>query len=77
VLIESPRREIMKLMNWSSSEARRRSALRDSRHSDGLCAGGPYSELQPVAARARFARYKTDEPLFLEGDEASTLALDP
>jgi CRP-like cAMP-binding protein/Fe-S-cluster-containing hydrogenase component 2/thioredoxin reductase len=76
VLIESPRREIMKLM--SSVEAVRRVV---DQHfviraiQTGFAPEASYEELKPVAERARLARYKTDEPLFKEGDEASTLHL--
>jgi CRP-like cAMP-binding protein/thioredoxin reductase/ferredoxin-like protein FixX len=76
VLIESPRREIMKLM--SSVEAVRRVV---DQHfviraiQTGFAPDTPYDELKPVAERARLARFKTDEPLFREGDEATTLHL--
>jgi Fe-S-cluster-containing hydrogenase component 2/CRP-like cAMP-binding protein/thioredoxin reductase len=76
VLIESPRREIMKLM--SSVEAVKRVV---DQHfviraiQTGFAPEASYDELKPVAARARFTRFKTDEPLFREGDEATTLHL--
>ena len=76
VLIESPRREIMKLMN--SVEAVKRVV---DQHfviraiQTGFAPDASYDELKPVAERARLARYKTDEPLFKEGDEATTLHL--
>ena len=76
VLIESPRREIMKLM--SSVEAVRR--VIDQHFviraiQTGFAPDTPYDQLKPVAERARLARFKTDEPLFREGDEATTLHL--
>jgi Fe-S-cluster-containing hydrogenase component 2/CRP-like cAMP-binding protein/thioredoxin reductase len=76
VLIESPRREIMKLMN--SVDAVKRAV---DQHfviraiQTGFAPEATYDELQPVAARARFVRYETDEPLFREGDEANALHL--
>ena len=76
VLVESPRREIMKLMN--SVEAVRRVV---DQHfviraiQTGFAPDAGYEELKPVAERARFVRYKTDQALFNEGDEATTLHL--
>jgi CRP-like cAMP-binding protein len=41
----------------------------------GFAPEASYEELKPVAERARLARFKSDEPLFCEGDEATTLHL--
>jgi Fe-S-cluster-containing hydrogenase component 2/CRP-like cAMP-binding protein/thioredoxin reductase len=76
VLIESPRREIMKLIN--SVEAVKR--VIDQHFviraiQTGFAPEAGYDELKPVAERARFVRYKSDEPLFEEGDEATALHL--
>jgi CRP-like cAMP-binding protein/Fe-S-cluster-containing hydrogenase component 2/thioredoxin reductase len=75
-LIESPRREIMKLMN--SVEAVKRVV---DQHfvvraiQTGFAPDASDHELQPVAQRARLVRFKADEALFKEGDEATTLHL--
>jgi CRP-like cAMP-binding protein/Fe-S-cluster-containing hydrogenase component 2/thioredoxin reductase len=76
VLVESPRREIMKLMN--SVESVRRAV---DQHfviraiQTGFAPEADYEELKPVAERAQFMRFKTDQALFSEGDEAATLHL--
>ena len=76
VLLECPRREISKLL--ASVEAVRRvldqefviRAIRAAFAPDS-----PAAELQPIAARARLHRFKADEVLFKEGDEADALHL--
>ncbi|NBU25513.1 MAG: hypothetical protein EBS39_07825 [Gammaproteobacteria bacterium] len=75
-LIESPRRDIMKLMN--SVEAVRAvvdrlSVLRAIQ--TGFAPGVPLSALEPIASRAKLNRYKSDERLFTEGDDGDTLHL--
>ena len=76
VLVESPRRDIMKLMN--SVEAVRTVVDRlfvVRAIQSGFAPGVPLSVLEPIAARAKLNRYKSDEPLFAEGDEGDTLHL--
>jgi CRP-like cAMP-binding protein/Fe-S-cluster-containing hydrogenase component 2/thioredoxin reductase len=75
-LIESPRREIMKLMNSVETVKRvvdQHFVIRAIQ--TGFAPDASDGELQPVAERARLVRYKTDEPLFKEGDEATSLHL--
>ena len=75
-LIESPRRDIMKLMN--SVEAVRvvvdRLFVMRAIQS-GFAPGLPLATLEPIASRAKLNRYKSDERLFAEGDEGDTLHL--
>ena len=76
VLLESPRREINKLL--SSVEAVKRvldqqfiaRAIRAAFAPDAS-----QEDLQPIADRALLKRYKADEALFHEGDSADTLHL--
>ncbi|MEO8445114.1 MAG: cyclic nucleotide-binding domain-containing protein, partial [Gammaproteobacteria bacterium] len=76
VLIESPRREINKLI--SSVEGVRRvidehfiaRAIQTS-----FAPGASLDELKDVAGSARLKRYKPDEVIFAEGDEADSLHL--
>lgn len=76
VLIESPRREINKLIK--SVDAVKRVideyfVVRAIQTSFAPEAGS--EELRAVAARARLKRYKADEPIFAEGDAADCLHL--
>ena len=76
VLVESPRREIMKLM--SSVEAVRR--VIDQHFiiraiQTGFAPEASSEELRPVAERAQLMRFKPEQALFNEGDEANTLHL--
>ena len=76
VLLESPRREINKLL--SSVEAVKRvldqqfiaRAIRGAFAPDSS-----YEELEPIAQRAQLKRFKADEILFREGDPADVLHL--
>jgi CRP-like cAMP-binding protein/thioredoxin reductase len=76
VLIESPRREINRLIK--SVEAVKRvideyfviRAIQTS-----FAPEASAEELRPVAARATLRRYKADEPIFAEGDAADGLHL--
>jgi CRP-like cAMP-binding protein/Fe-S-cluster-containing hydrogenase component 2/thioredoxin reductase len=76
IVIETPRRDVMKLM--SSVEAVKRIVdehfiLRAIRTS--FAPQVPESELAPVARRAKLNRFRRDEALFREGDEADALHL--
>jgi CRP-like cAMP-binding protein/Fe-S-cluster-containing hydrogenase component 2/thioredoxin reductase len=76
VLIESPRREINKLIK--SDESVRR--VIDEHFivraiQSGFAPEASYAELQDVARGATLRRFKPDEPLFREGDEADCLHL--
>ena len=76
VLIESPRRDISKLIN--SVEAVKRIidqyfVIRAIQ--TGFAPQASYDDLRPVAERARLQRFKSDEALFNEGDEANALHL--
>jgi CRP-like cAMP-binding protein/thioredoxin reductase/ferredoxin-like protein FixX len=76
VLIESPRRDVMKLLNSVGSV---KHAI--DQHfivraiQTGFAPQASDASLQPVAARAKLQRFKKDERLFREGDEATTLHL--
>ena len=76
VLLESPRRDIIKLMN-SYEQVRRvvdqHFIIRTLRA--GLVPGAPFEELNAVALAADLKSYKADEVLFNEGDEADGLHL--
>jgi CRP-like cAMP-binding protein/thioredoxin reductase/ferredoxin-like protein FixX len=76
VLLESPRRDIIKLMN-SYEQVRRvvdqHFIIRTLRA--GLVPGAPFEELNAVALAADLRSYKADEVLFNEGDEADGLHL--
>jgi len=76
VLLESPRRDIIKLMN--TYEQLR--AIIDQHFivrtlRAGLLPDAPQSELEAVAATAKLVRFSADEVLFNEGDEADGLHL--
>ncbi len=76
LLIESPRRDIMKLMN--SVEAVR--AVIDRLFivraiQTSFAPDASFAELEPVAVRARLNRYKTDATLFAEDEVADSLHL--
>jgi CRP-like cAMP-binding protein/Fe-S-cluster-containing hydrogenase component 2/thioredoxin reductase len=76
VLIESPRREINKLIK--SDESVRR--VIDEHFivraiQSGFAPDAGYEELKEVARGATLRRFKPDEPLFREGDEADCLHL--
>ena len=76
VLLESPRRDIIKLMN-SYEQVRRvidqHFIIRTLRA--GLVPDAPFEELNAVALGADLQSYKADEVLFNEGDEADGLHL--
>ena len=76
VLLESPRRDIIKLMN-SYEQVRRvvdqHFIIRTLRA--GLVPDAPFEELNAVALAADIKSYKADEVLFNEGDEADGLHL--
>jgi len=76
VLLESPRRDIIKLMN-SYEQVRRvidqHFIIRTLRA--GLVPEAPFEELNVVALSAELRSYKADEVLFNEGDEADGLHL--
>ena len=76
VLLESPRREINKLL--SSVEAVKRVLDQQFIARAIRAAFAPQAsqeDLKPIADRAQLQRYKTDEALFHEGDSADTLHL--
>lgn len=76
VLIESPRRDIMKLMNSVESVKAAIDRLFVVRAiQTSFAPGASFEELEPVAAGARLNRYKSGEVLFAEGDDAATLHL--
>jgi CRP-like cAMP-binding protein/Fe-S-cluster-containing hydrogenase component 2/thioredoxin reductase len=76
VLIESPRRDIIKLMN-SYEQVRRvidqHFIIRTLRA--GLVPDAPFEELNAVALAADLKSFKADDVLFNEGDEADGLHL--
>ncbi len=76
VLLESPRRDIIKLMN-SYEQVRRvidqHFIIRTLRA--GLVPDAPFEELNAVALEADLKSYKADDVLFNEGDEADGLHL--
>lgn len=76
VLVESPRREILKLIN-SVEGARRvidqQFVIRAIQSS--FAPEASYEELKDVAAGAKLNRFKADQALFREGDEADCLHL--
>ncbi len=76
VLLESPRREIVRLMN-SYEQVRRvideYFIIRTLQA--GLVPDAPFDELRVVAGTAELQSWKTDEVLFNEGDEATGLHL--
>ncbi len=76
VLLESPRRDIIKLMN-SYEQVRRvidqHFIVRTLRA--GLVPEAPFEELNAVALAAELRSYKADDALFDEGDEADGLHL--
>ncbi len=76
VVIESPRRDIMKLINSVDAVKRvidQHFVIRAIQ--TGFAPEASYDSLRPVAARAKLQRYRKDEVLFAEGDEAATLHL--
>ncbi len=76
VLLESPRRDIVKLMN-SYEQVRRvidqHFIIRTLRA--GLVPDAPFEELNTVASTAELQSFKGDDVLFNEGDEADGLHL--
>ena len=76
VLLESPRRDIVKLMN-TYEQVRgiidQHFIVRTLRA--GLLPDAPQSELEAVAATAELLRFNADDVLFSEGDEADGLHL--
>ena len=76
VLVEAPRREIVKLMNTYEQVRRvidQFFIIRTLRA--GLTPDAPFAELQTVASTAELNLYKADDVLFNEGDEADGLHL--
>ncbi|MDZ7644662.1 MAG: cyclic nucleotide-binding domain-containing protein [Woeseiaceae bacterium] len=76
VLLESPRREIVRLMNTYEPVRReidRHFIMRTLRA--GLTPNAPAEELQAVAASTELRHFKAGETLFREGDEADGLHL--
>ena len=76
VLVESPRREIIRLMNTYEQVRRvidEHFIIRTLQA--GLAPDAPADELEKVARQAELVSYKADEPLFNEGDEATGLHL--
>ena len=76
VLIESPRRDILKLMNSVDTVKRvidRLFVLRAIQTS--FAPDTPLPVLEPIAERAKLNRYKTAEVIFAEGDAADCLHL--
>ncbi len=76
VILESPRREIVKLMNTYEQLRRvidQYFIIRTLRA--GLTPDAPIGELSAVAGAAELRSYKADEPLFAEGDGADGLHL--
>ena len=74
VLLESPRRDIVKLMNTYEHVRRvidQFFIIRTLRA--GLVPDAPFDELQVVAETAELISYKTDDILFHEGDDATGL----
>jgi CRP-like cAMP-binding protein/Fe-S-cluster-containing hydrogenase component 2 len=76
VLLESPRREISKLLASVDTVRRVLDQQFIARAIRGAFAPRATAEdLQPIAARARLERFKADEVIFHEGDEADSLHL--
>ena len=76
VLVESPRRDIVKLMNSVDSVRSVIDRLFIVRAiQSGFAPNTPFEVLEPIAARARLNRYKRDEPLFKEGEPGDRLHL--
>ena len=76
VLIESPRRDILKLMNSADSVRKVIDQLFIARAiQTGFAPGVPFDQLNSIAARAELKRYRKGETLFAEGDEADRLIL--
>jgi len=76
VLIESPRRDIVKLMNSVDSVRSVIDRLFIVRAiQTGFAPNTPFEVLAPIAARARLNRYKRDEALFKEGEPGDRLHL--
>ncbi len=76
VLVESPRREILKLVNSVDGAKRvidQQFVIRAIQSSFAPDAG--YEQLKEVAAGAKLNRFKADQPLFREGEEADCLHL--
>ena len=76
VLLESPRRDIIKLMNTYDNvrtQIDRFFIVRTLRA--GLSLDAPQEELEAIASSAELKTYKTDELLFSEGDSADGLHL--
>jgi len=76
VLLESPRREIIRLMNTYEQVRRvidQFFVIRTLRA--GLAPDAPFAELDAVARTAELKSYKTDDVLFGEGDAADGLYL--
>lgn len=76
VLLETPRREIIKLMNSYEhvrSVIDRHFIVRTLRA--GLVPDAPQGELEAVAATAQLLSFRADEVLFREGDESNGLHL--
>ncbi len=76
VLIESPRREINKLLNSVPAVRRvldQEFVVRAIRAA--FAPNAPSSVLTPVAERAQIRRFRADEIIFREGDEADSLHL--
>lgn len=76
VLVEAPRREILRLINSADGVKRvidERFVVRALQSSFAPRAGA--AELQDVVAGARLNRYKADQPLFVAGEAADCLHL--
>lgn len=76
VLLESPRREIIKLMNTYAQVKQvvdRHFIVRTLR--SGLVPDSPVGELEAVAATAQLISFRADDVLFNEGDDADGLHL--
>lgn len=76
VLVESPRREILKLINSVEGAKRvidQQFIIRAIQSS--FAPEASFEELRDVAAGAKLNRFKTDQPLFREGEEADCLHL--
>jgi len=76
VLVESPRRDIVRLMNTYEQVRRvidQFFIIRTLRA--GLTPDAPFAELQAIATTAELNHYKADDVLFTEGDDADGLHL--
>ncbi len=76
VLVESPRREVLKMINSVEGVKRvidQHFVIRAIQTS--FAPEASYEELKSVTAGARLNRYKSEQPLFNEGDEADCLHL--